>query len=205
MLESPVASRILLCAPSNQSVDDLAWKVQKFALGLNGKQGIFNLVRVGVLPGEERHDGRGKMKKIHNSSSDERTNLLKAVNLDVILNKLASGREVNGFDIRSESNYSSNKRKRGAVTSTLERQRILSRSHVVCCTLSGAGSRAFIDACARDDYPEQEFDVVIIDEACQASVSHFYLCYGIYVSSTCLTSFIPLSPYEFLHERRRFL
>jgi superfamily I DNA and/or RNA helicase len=127
-----------------------------------------------VLPGEDRHDGRGKKKKFNNFSSDERMNLLRAVNLDVIVNEISSGREVKGFGARSETEektYPSNKRKRGAVNSFVERQKILSRSHVVCCTLSGAGSRTFIEACARDDFPEQEFDVIIIDEACQASVS----------------------------------
>ena len=173
-VETPVSSRILLCAPSNQSVDDLAWKVQRTAIGLNGKQGAFNLVRVGVLPGEERHDGRGKKKKVTTFSSDERMKLLRSVNLDVIVNEICAGREVKDFASRCETDeklYPASKRKKSTVNSSLERQKILSRSHIVCCTLSGAGSRTFIEACARDDFPEQEFDVVIIDEACQASVS----------------------------------
>lgn len=182
-METPVSSRILLCAPSNQSVDDLAWKVQRSALGLNGKLGAFNLVRVGILPGEERHDGRGRKKKVGNFSSDERMKFLRAVNLELIVNEISAGREVKGFDIRSETDEKkypgSSKRKRGSMNSFLERQKILSRSHVVCCTLSGAGSRTFIEACARDDFPEQEFDVVIIDEACQASVSELF-CYNQY-------------------------
>jgi len=99
--------------------------------------------------------------------------LLRAVNLDLIINEISAGREIKDFAVRSEpvEKTFQAKRKRGTINSALERQKILSRSHVVCCTLSGAGSRTFIEACARDDFPEQEFDVVIIDEACQASVS----------------------------------
>jgi hypothetical protein len=57
---SVVAKRILVCAPSNQAVDELAWKIHNSAIGGNGKVGGFNMVRFGMLPGDERHDGRGK-------------------------------------------------------------------------------------------------------------------------------------------------
>lgn len=57
---STVTRRILVCAPSNQAVDELAWKIHKSAIGGNGKVGGFNLVRFGMLPDEDRHDGRGK-------------------------------------------------------------------------------------------------------------------------------------------------
>ena len=50
-----------------------------------------------------------------------------------------------------------------------ERQKKLSQCHVICTTLSGAGSKAFAEAVSRDEYPQSEFDAVIIDEACQGS------------------------------------
>ena len=65
---SMVARRILVCAPSNQAVDELAWKIHKGAIGGNGKLGGFNMVRFGMLPGDERHDGRGKQSSQRESS-----------------------------------------------------------------------------------------------------------------------------------------
>jgi hypothetical protein len=65
---SSIARRILICAPSNQAVDELAWKIHTQALGGNGKVGSFNMVRFGILPGEERHDGRGKRSSNRTSS-----------------------------------------------------------------------------------------------------------------------------------------
>jgi hypothetical protein len=53
-LNAPVARRILICSPSNQSVDDLAWKLHRNAIGTDGKPGSFNIIRFGMLPGEER-------------------------------------------------------------------------------------------------------------------------------------------------------
>jgi hypothetical protein len=176
-VEIPVTGRILLCAPSNQSVDDLAWKVKRLSLGPNGKQGEFNLIRVGILPGEDRHDGRGKKKKGGLFSSDDRMKLLQSVNLDLIINNIIAGREVKDFSVRSETeeiNNFSSTRRRSVINASAERHKLLSRSHVVCCTLSGAGSRTFIESCAREDFPEHEFDAIIIDEACQASVSRLF-------------------------------
>jgi hypothetical protein len=60
MHDATVSRRILVCAPSNQAVDELAWKIHKNAIGGNGKVGGFNMVRFGMVPGEDRHDGRGK-------------------------------------------------------------------------------------------------------------------------------------------------
>ena len=54
ILNAQVARRILVCSPSNHAVDELAWKLHKSALGTNGKPGSFNIIRFGMLPGEER-------------------------------------------------------------------------------------------------------------------------------------------------------
>ncbi len=79
---SMVARRILVCAPSNQAVDELAWKIHKGAIGGNGKLGGFNMVRFGMLPGDERHDGRGKRSSQRESSfyDNERDRFLRYVN-----------------------------------------------------------------------------------------------------------------------------
>lgn len=50
------------------------------------------------------------------------------------------------------------------------RSEILSSCNIVLATLSGAGSKAFIDAVSRNDNKSNsEFRAVIIDEACQSS------------------------------------
>ncbi len=54
VLNTPVARRILICSPSNQAVDDLAWKLHISAIGTDGRTGSFNIVRFGILPGEDR-------------------------------------------------------------------------------------------------------------------------------------------------------
>ena len=65
---------------------------------------------------------------------------------------------------------------------------ILNRSNIVITTLSGAGSKAFIEATSRrsdNSRRDSEFDAVIIDEACVASEPetlselffYMYTCY----------------------------
>ena len=62
------------------------------------------------------------------------------------------------------------KKRRRIVGKAQLRSEILGACNVVITTLSGAGSKAFIDAVCRDPTcNESEFDAVIIDEACQAS------------------------------------
>jgi hypothetical protein len=53
-LNTPVTRRILICSPSNQTVDELAWKLHNNAIGTNGIVGSFNIIRFGMLPGEAR-------------------------------------------------------------------------------------------------------------------------------------------------------
>lgn len=62
------------------------------------------------------------------------------------------------------------KKRRKIVGRATLRSQILGGCSVVVTTLSGAGSKAFIDAVCRDPTRnDSEFDAVIIDEACQAS------------------------------------
>lgn len=171
---SSVARRILVCAPSNQAVDELAWKIHTNALGGNGKIGCFNIVRFGMLPGEDRHDGRGKRSSQRASSfyGNERDNFLSAINLDKMVRDVAAGKEIYNFrssDPINNMKSSDTARKSRYINFTVERQKILSRCHVVCTTLSGAGSKAFIESVSRDEFPQSEFDAVVIDEACQGS------------------------------------
>ena len=77
--DADVSRRILVCAPSNQAVDELAWKIHKNAIGGNGKVGGFNMVRFGMIPGDDRHDGRGKRSSQRSTSfsGNDRDNFLR--------------------------------------------------------------------------------------------------------------------------------
>mmetsp|Transcript_9191 Transcript_9191/g.18473 ORF Transcript_9191/g.18473 Transcript_9191/m.18473 type:complete len:378 (-) Transcript_9191:262-1395(-) len=64
------------------------------------------------------------------------------------------------------------KKRKRIVGRGAKRKEIIAESSVVVTTLSGAGSKAFIDAACRDPTRnDSEFDAVIIDEACVASES----------------------------------
>ncbi len=174
-LGSSVPNRILICAPSNFAVDELAWRLKKTALGASGKVGDFKIIRFGNFPGEERHDKRGKNCKGNKTYAieSERDWFLRSINLDDIVENIAKKRETLNYNYtaykESESQNKLNRKNTKHISFSLERQKVLHDCHIVCCTLSGAGSKAFAEAVARDDYPYSEFDTVIIDEACQAS------------------------------------
>jgi superfamily I DNA and/or RNA helicase len=64
------------------------------------------------------------------------------------------------------------KRRRRFRGGARQRSEILSSCNIVLATLSGAGSKAFIDAvCRSENKTNSEFRAVIIDEACQSSES----------------------------------
>lgn len=68
-----------------------------------------------------------------------------------------------------ENKRKKKKRKRYRGAAQL-RSEILSSCNVVLATLSGAGSKAFIEAvCRKDNKVNSEFRAVIVDEACQSS------------------------------------
>jgi len=186
-----IQRRILVCAPSNLAVDDLAWRLRNSAIGPNGKVGGFNLVRFGVLPGEERHDGRGgrglgagkgaacraSANNNNDTDNDDRDMFLRRVNLDIMVEEMAKSREGpksseqihKNNDEANTGQYQLRKSKK--TNYTVERRKILNNCHIVCTTLSSSGSKAFAESCSRDDFKISEFDAVIIDEACQASES----------------------------------
>lgn len=162
ILDEPVAHRILVCASSNQAVDDLAWKLHNEALGPNGMVGSFNIVRFGMQPGEERHDGRGKGRgKVSTGCLSPQDKFLRSISLDNLVENVTKGYAKNEFGSNNDSLSTIN-------NYNTERANILSQCHVVCCTLSGSGSKAFTQSVSRDEFPQSEFEALIIDEACQA-------------------------------------
>jgi hypothetical protein len=134
VLNVSVSRRILIVAPSNQAVDELAWRIHNHSIGPNGKIGGFNIIRFGMLPGEERHDGRGRRANQRASSfhSNERDKFLSDINLDNLVRDIASGREINDFAYRkggiSEEGANANQhgqRKSRFINYSIERQKIL--------------------------------------------------------------------------------
>jgi len=86
---------------------------------------------------------------------------------------IASGAETHDFRHtpkgKQKRKPTDSSRKSRYINFSAERQKILSQCHVICTTLSGAGSKAFIESVTRDEFPQFEFDAVIVDEACQGS------------------------------------
>ena len=74
--------------------------------------------------------------------------LRSAINLDKMVGDVASGREIHDFRHSNKKAQKKNDkgRKSRYINFNVERQKILSQCHVVCCTLSGAGSKAFIES-----------------------------------------------------------
>ena len=58
----------------------------------------------------------------------------------------------------------------GENSSVMEKRRIILDSDIICTTVSGAGSKSLVEASYEGNQKSKsEFDVVIIDEACQVS------------------------------------
>jgi len=174
--EPQARNRILVCATTNQAVDTLAWKIRQGSLGPSGKVGDFTMARFGSLPWELSRDALGQ--KPENLSEIEE--FLYEINVDRKASDAAQG--FSNVDDSTEENNdgscweSSNsrhhktKKRRRVIGHGRIRSQILASCNVVVTTLSGAGSKAFIDAVCRDPTRnDSEFDAVIIDEACQAS------------------------------------
>lgn len=156
-------TRILVCAPSNVAVDDLAWRIHKLSMGPSGKVGDFKIVRFGTCAGEERHDSRGrkttpqkKRKSQKKMSNNEREKFLRRINLDLMIEE---GYDQNDFYLQDDNDYNnkndnnsgnSKRYRNNRIHYGHERRVILSNCDVVCTTLSSAGSKAFIEAVSRD-------------------------------------------------------
>ena len=111
-------------------MDELTWRIHEECLGLYGKVGGFKIVRVGKLPDESRHDGRGK--KTNDPVVDPKRNeYLHSVNLENLTTNLCQDHTRSGTG--------------GLVNKTTQqRQKVLDNAHIVCCTISGSGSKVRI-------------------------------------------------------------
>jgi len=167
--------RILVCAATNIAVDSLAWKIKNGSLGPSGKVGDFNMARYGSLPWENVRD---------RNSTDQKPKSMSAIDeflYEINVDRRASDDEDQEFEYNyEEQNHGqcwspekqkhNHKKRRRIVGRAAHRLQILRNCNVIITTLSGAGSKAFIDAVCRDPTRnDSEFDAVIIDEACQAS------------------------------------
>ena len=144
--------------------------VTQNVVGPSGKVGDFTMARFGSLPWDLSRDSTGQKPETLSEMED----FLYEINVD----RRASD-EMQDFEYdnsQEETCWSPEKRKpkrrkrRKIVGRAKLRSQILGSSSVVVTTLSGAGSKAFIDAVCRDPTRnDSEFDAVVIDEACQAS------------------------------------
>eukprot|EP00580_Thalassiosira_gravida_P011382 CAMPEP_0201635100 /NCGR_PEP_ID=MMETSP0493-20130528/7767_1 /ASSEMBLY_ACC=CAM_ASM_000838 /TAXON_ID=420259 /ORGANISM="Thalassiosira gravida, Strain GMp14c1" /LENGTH=462 /DNA_ID=CAMNT_0048107027 /DNA_START=243 /DNA_END=1631 /DNA_ORIENTATION=+ len=165
-------NRILVCAATNQAVDSLAWKIKQGSIGPSGKVGDFVISRFGSLPWDlSRHSTDQKPKTL-----SEIEDFLYEINVDRRASDEMQDFEYDHDPQEEDMCWSTAKRKpkrrkrRKIVGRSKLRSQILGGSSVVVATLSGSGSKAFIDAVCRDPTRnDSEFDAVIIDEACQAS------------------------------------
>jgi hypothetical protein len=154
------------------AVDGLAWKIKNGSLGPSGKIGDFSMARFGSLPWENSRDSTDHKPEMLSAMED----FLYEVNVD---RRASDGTQDFEYDDQERNEIQSwspeiqkhnRKKRRKIVGRAFLRSQILGNCSVVVTTLSGAGSKAFIDAVCRDPTRnDSEFDAVIIDEACQAS------------------------------------
>ena len=139
-------TRILVCAPSNTAVDDLAWRIHNTCIGPDGKVGTLKMVRLGNLQsGEKAFTSKTrKTKNAWSANRNDKESFLRRIHIDSIV---------------------------GDRSLVMDKRRVILDCDIVCTTVSGAGSKALIEASHHGENKSKtsEFDVVIIDEACQAS------------------------------------
>lgn len=122
--------------------------------------------RFGSLPWELSRDSSNQKPELLSAMED----FLYEINVD---RKASDG--IQDFEWGEEEEREDNakpqrKKRRKIVGRAKLRSQILGNCSVVITTLSGAGSKAFIDAVCRDPTRnDSEFDAIVIDEACQAS------------------------------------
>ena len=138
-------TRILVCAPSNTAVDDLAWRIHQNCVGPDGKIGRLKIVRLGNLYAENvSNSNQVRKKNAWSINRNDKESFLRGIHID---------------NITGEGSLASDKRK------------VIQDCDVVCTTVNGAGSKSLIEASHGGGYKCKisEFDAVIIDEACQVS------------------------------------
>ena len=141
-------------------------------MGTSGKIGDFAMARFGTLPWESKSSYSTNQRPTILSDMEEflsKINVNSQVQDKIKEYETGIESEENRKLWSHEGNHRGKKRKKIPSRGTL-RFEIISNSSVVIATLSGAGSKAFIDAAYRDPNKSNcEFDAVIIDEACQIS------------------------------------
>lgn len=217
--ERQARNRILVCAATNIAVDTIAWKIKQGSIGPSGKVGDFKMSRFGSLPWDHvRDDGRDSVKVKKPQTLTEMEQFLYAINVDRRASDGIQSHFHDDFDDNEdeEDNYKCwspegkkapprRKRRKRIVGRGAKRKEIIAESSIVVTTLSGAGSKAFIDAACRDpSRNDSEFDAVIIDEACVASESETLIplkfnpttvsiLWSVNSAALCTFSFFPLS------------
>lgn len=174
--DNPVSvryARIMLCAPSNAAVDEMVRRIKGGVRDCYGQRIPLRIVRIGSseMIHEEVRDVCVDylVEKQLQSSIEEAVHLLQAQRDQIRELKAAldasTGDPSRTADLKSQLwRAKEDARKNGRFvedTKASARQRIMSTAQVVCCTLSGAGH----DLLGR---MEHEFELVVIDEACQS-------------------------------------
>ena len=148
--ERSLSRKVLICAPSNAAVDNIVRILSRGQLDRSdGKKHVLNMVRLGEF--------------------DKMQSDAKKISLDVLI-KEEIARLLEFQEFSSEKKFSS------AVTDKLEKlkedkfktlkrkytETILSRSHIIFCTLNGSAAASLLNFnCV--------MDLALIDEACQCT------------------------------------
>jgi len=199
-------NRILVCAATNIAVDTIAWKIKQGSIGPSGKVGDFKMARFGSLPWD-RDEGRDGdyVKAKRPPILSEMEQFLYAINVDRRASDGIQSHFYNNYDDEEQDDYKcwtpdgkqahpKRKRRKRVVGRGTKRKEIIAESSVVVTTLSGAGSKAFIDAACRDNTRnDSEFDAVIIDEACVASESETLIPFKFNPTTVRILRFDPFS------------
>ena len=134
----PPSRRLLIAAPSNAAVDEVALRLHTDGVvGPDGQRRDIRICRVGVVGGQRRDD----------KVAADGLEVLEPFTLDRLAEAAAEGEKKKGLGER--------------------RAAALARCDVVLATLSGCGCAALVDAAERLA-PSALFDALVVDEAAQA-------------------------------------
>lgn len=140
IVDSPMPTKILICAPSNAAVDEIVIRLSKGVKQINGTVITPKIIRFGTADIQES----AKPYSIEY--------LVEKVLMDSVKEDAASS----GSEARKDNTKLKSEESKASI-----RLKLLRQSEIICCTLSGSGH----DLLAKLDC---KFENVIIDEACQA-------------------------------------
>lgn len=165
--------KVLICAPSNAAIDEIVRRIKKGVYDANGRHTALKIVRVGAVDmihedvqdvcldvlAETRAEQELAAELAKHDANRRHISELKEQLDSSLLDESARQK------LKSSLFHSKEGLRRGTKAMEETRQRIraqiLREAQVVCCTLSASGHEII----GRID---REFDMVIIDEACQA-------------------------------------